>query len=272
MYLRSALFTRHLFSALLFSAVLFDTARAQPEPDPAYQGPFVVFLTHAVGLAYDDPGTLARQLYKRKRFKRGFMGHSWIYLEGREGGRRFSIDAGLSPKGDDGTQFMLGVLNLSQYGYAHPTRAQKQNPRFEPNPISFLSRDHKNGYLQTRSDAKTPPTYAARVNLTQEQYRKIRSLMDPKRPSHRSFQLNGQQCSSFVATVAALADIALEHEITVAIPSSITVAGKTYLLWTDPKYSRLTLSSPDVLERSLKQLVSQGRATDVLRWYTRELY
>jgi hypothetical protein len=70
--------------------------------------------------------------------------------------------------------------------------------------------------------------------------------------------------------VAELAGIRLEHEVTIEIPPRVTVGRKDYRLWTDPSYSRITLSSPDVLERSLRRLVGSGRASDVLHWYLNE--
>lgn len=232
--------------------------------------PFAVFLVRAAHLDYGDPRELARQLHKRARLKQGFMGHSWIYLEGVEDGRRQVIDAGLSPKGEGATRFVRGVLNLSEYGYPDPTDAQKLSPRFEPNPIAYLWRDQGDGFLQPADEHKLRPTFAARVDLDEAQFRAIRARMDPALPSHRSFQLNGQQCSSFLVAVAELAGIRLEHEVTIEIPPRVTVGGKTYRLWTDPAYSRITLSSPDVLERSLRRLVRSGRASDVLHWYLNE--
>jgi hypothetical protein len=243
---------------------------AGPSHADDHGAPFVVFLVAAAHLDYGDQTRLVRQLQKRSRFKQGFMGHSWVYLEGWDRGRRQVFDAGLSPKGDGATQFMRGVLDLARYGYVDPTPQQRRDPRVDPNPIAYLWQDQRNGYLQPAAEARLRPSYAARVDLTQDQFRAIRAMMDPGRPSHRSFQLTGQQCSSFLVEVAAQARITLDHLVTILIPSQVRGGGKTLRLWTDPVYSRLTLSSPDVLEQSLKRLVAEGRATDALRWYLNE--
>ena len=245
---------------------------SDPGPDPGSDpsGPFVVLLVAAAGLDYTDQGRLVRQFQKRSRFKQGFMGHSWVYLEGTRNGRREVIDAGLSPQGAGAIQFMGGVLDLARYGYVNPTADQRRNPRHEPNPIAYLWRDHGNGYLQPAAEPRLRPTYAARLELNAAQYRAIRARLNPDLPSHRGFQLTGQQCSSFLVEIAALAGVELEHEVTIEVPSEVRVGPETLRLWTDPRYARLTLSSPDVVERSLRVLVAQGRARDVLRWYLEE--
>ncbi|MBZ0110280.1 MAG: hypothetical protein K8F52_16650 [Candidatus Scalindua rubra] len=43
--------------------------------------------------------------------------------------------------------------------------------------------------------------------------------------------------------------------------------GKEYRLWTDPRYSNLKLSTPDIIERSLIHAVMEGRAEYALDWY-----
>jgi len=256
----------HWMRVLALGWCLLGATLAARAGEPA-EPPFLVLLVAAAHLDYGDQTRLIGQLHKRSQLKQGFMGHSWVYLEGSEGGRRQVYEAGLSPKGDGATQFIRGVLNLARYGYANPSGAQRENPRHEPNPIAYLWRDQGNGYLQPAAEAALRPTYAARLVLTQAQFRTIRTLMDPNRPEHRRFQLTGRQCSSFLADVAQVAGVRLEHEVTIEVPPQISVGGETYRLWTDPKYSRLTLSSPDVLEVSLKRLVAQGRATEALDWY-----
>lgn len=238
--------------------------------DPGAKSPFLVFLVAAGHLDYADQTRLVRQLYKRSQLKQGFMGHSWVYLEGWPNGRREVVDAGISPKGEGATQFIRGVMNLARYGHADPTELERRHPRPDPNPIAYLWADQDNGYLQPAAEAALRPTYAARVDLTPVRYSAVRALLDPTRPELRRFNLTGQQCSSFVAEVALAAGVRLEHRVTIRIPPEIRAGGETYRLWTDPAYSRLTLSSPDAVELSLKRLVAEGRATDVLDWYLHE--
>ena len=228
---------------------------------------YLVLLVHAAGLDYQDEKSLLRSLYKRSRFKGGFLGHSWVLLSGIENGRRRVVEVGLSPKGEGSIQFFRGVLDLAEYGYANPTEEQRRHPRQEPNPISYLWRDHGNGYLQPASEARVRPTYAAKLDLDAAQYRAIRARLDPALPEHTRFQLTGRQCSSFVVELAALAGVSLPHQVTIPIPRRVEVGGRQVRLWTDPAYASMTLSSPDVLEQELRRLVTAGRAEDVLAWY-----
>lgn len=233
--------------------------------------PFVVFLVSATHLDYENPARLFGQLQKRSTYKSGYMGHSWVYLQGWKDGRPEVTEAGITPDVSSGLEFVRAVQNLSRYGYTYPTERDKQSPRFEPNPVAYLWKDHHNGYLQPTSGKNQTPTYAARVDLSPAQYQVIRALMNPSRPSHKNFNLTGQQCTSFMADIASAAGIRLEHQVTIQIPSQIRLGGETYRLWTSPIYSRLTLSVPDMAEKSLKRLVMEGRATDVLDWYMNNL-
>jgi hypothetical protein len=228
---------------------------------------YLVLLVHAAGLDYQDEKSLLRSLYKRSRFKGGFLGHSWVLLSGIEDGRRRVMEVGLSPKGEGSIQFFRGVLDLAEYGYVNPTDEQRRHPRQEPDPISYLWRDHGNGYLQPASEARIRPTYAAKLDLDAAQYRAIRARLDSGLPEHRRFQLTGRQCSSFLAEIAALAGVRLRHQVTITVPRRIEVGGRQVRLWTDPAYASMTLSSPDVLEQELRRLVASGRAEDVLAWY-----
>lgn len=234
----------------------------EPRATPHY----LVLLVHAIGLDYQNEANLLRALYKNQR-KGGFIGHAWVLLSGFENGRREVVEAGISPKGAGSLEFFRGVLHLAEYGYVDPSDEQKTHPRYEPDPISYLWWDQGNGYLQPASEFSLRPTYAAKVDLNREQYRRIKARLDPELPSHRSFQLTGQQCSSFVAELAALAGVILKHQVTIPIPREAQVNGRRVRLWTDPKYSSITLSTPDVIQEDMKRLVASGRAVDALSWY-----
>jgi len=244
-------------------------ARAQGAGDAARFGEtpyFLVLLVQATGLDYQNHASLLRSLHKSQQ-KGGFIGHSWVLLSGIEDGRRRVVEAGLSPKDADSMQFLGAVLDLAEYGYANPTEAQKNNPRYEPDPISFLWKDHGNGHLQLAIDSWVRPTSAIKVDLTADQYRRITARLDPKLPSHKRFQLTGQQCSSFLAEIAALAGVNLKHQVTIPIPKEAQFNGRRVRLWSDPRYSSLTLSSPDVIEADFKRLVASGVAVNALTWY-----
>ncbi len=93
------------------------------------------------------------------------------------------------------------------------------------------------------------------------------AFMDEDTYPYQHFSLPGNQCSSFLAKIADMAGLKLEHSVDVKIESVFKAGGKEYRLWTDPYYSILTLSTPDVVERSLIKAVMEGKAEYALGWY-----
>lgn len=79
--------------------------------------------------------------------------------------------------------------------------------------------------------------------------------------------ITGNQCSSFAPQVASLGGLEVECKVTMPIDPYIEVGDDCFCLWQDPSYSLLTISSPDILERSLMQAVREGRAQYALEWY-----
>jgi hypothetical protein len=135
-----------------------------------------------------------------------------------------------------------------------------------PDPIQYLWATQYDGFFQEGSGGHVP-TYAVKVDLSQEQFEKILFFIDPKNYYYREYALTCNQCSSFVAQVASLIDFPFEHEITIEIKEKVTLRGQTLYLWKDPYYSQLTISTPDILERSLMEAVDEGRAEYALDWY-----
>ena len=56
-------------------------------------------------------------------------------------------------------------------------------------------------------------------------------------------------------------------KITFTIKPFLKLQGEVLTLWNDPKYSQITISSPDILEKSLIEAVETGRAEEALDWY-----
>jgi hypothetical protein len=229
---------------------------------------YIVFLVAARHLDYSDSHILFEAVSNiDNKLRRSRVGHSWIYLRGIKDSQVLIMEGGQSVGfGKLETGFIEGVVNLANYGYADPTAAEKQQYRYEPNPIKYLWDERDDGFFQQGSGLLSP-TFAAKVNLTKEQFEKVLIFMDPDNHSYKKFSLTGNQCSSFVAAVAELVGIELDHFVTINIPPEFDVNGNKYLLWTDPQYSKLTFSTPDILERSLIQLVVEGRAEYALDWY-----
>lgn len=227
---------------------------------------YIVFLVAARHLDYWDTKELAKSLVRYGRGK-GDIGHSWIYLKGIKDGQTLIIEGGQSgQRGKTQPRFFEGVTNYIKYGYAKPTDSQKRNPRYEPNPIKYLWDDLNDGFYQEGSGGFLP-TFAAKVDLTKEKFNEILDYIDPKKHHYERFSLVDNQCSSFVARVASMAGLNLKDQVTVKIEPQLRIGNQQYRLWTDPQYSKITFSTPDVLEKSLMEAVAKGEAEYALGWY-----
>ena len=229
---------------------------------------FIIFLVSARHHDYTDNRQLYEALNNYDGFlKRGNVGHSWVYLKGVRNGRAFVLEGGQSLRyGKDQISFSEGTKNLIKYGYANPSKYEKQNYRYEPNPIKHLWAIRTDGFFQKGSGRQTP-TFAAKIDLSKNKFEQIVAFMDEDNYSYQDFSIPGNQCSSFLAKIADMAGFKLEHTVHVKLEPVFRAVGKEYRLWTDPRYSNLKLSTPDIIERSLIQAVIEGRAEYALDWY-----
>lgn len=227
---------------------------------------YIVFLVTARHLNYWDTKELAKSLIRFSNGK-GDIGHSWFYLKGIKDGRTFILEGGQSWRvGKTQPDFFKGVRNYIQYGYANPTNTEKRNPRYEPNPVKYLWGERKSGFFQTGSGGFRP-TFAAKVDLTKEKFDKILDYIDRRKYPFERFSIVGNQCSSFVARVASIAGLHLKHQVIVRVEPQLRVGNQQYRLWTDPRYSKIDFSTPDMIERSLMEAVERGEAEYALGWY-----
>lgn len=212
---------------------------------------FLVILVDACHLDYFEAKNFLKSVAKHPSdgSKTGSVGHAWIYLQGPS----FVLEGGHSGEGsDDQVSYFDGVMDYHEKGMS--------------NPICYLWKTLQDGFFQKGAGGHFP-TCAAKINLTKQQFQDILKFIDPNRYSYRSYGLTKNQCVSFVKQVAAFADLHLETKISISIPSKLIFRGAFLSLWTDSKYQFLTLSSPDVLEKSLIQLIKEGRAENALSWY-----
>ncbi len=149
-----------------------------------------------------------------------------------------------------------------------PTLPKNKNAilGLSPNPIRYLWSPQTDGFFQWGSGGHTP-NFAIKIDLTEKQFQRIVAFVHPSNYYYGDYALIHNQCSSFVAKVAALADFTMDYEVAISIPPVITFGGCTSILWTDPQYANLTFSSPDIIERSLMQAIREGRAQYALPWY-----
>lgn len=201
-------------------------------------------------LDYSDADRFLRSLKSQPRNLYGRFGHAWICLKGLDHENNpCYIEGGHSGElGFSNPQYFDGVMDLVDAG--------------DPDPIRFLWETQPDGYFEEGS-GRHHPNYGVKIDLTREQYEAIKDFVSSQ--NYEDYAITGNQCSSFVAQVAAIAGIDLAYEITLQIPPTIQFGGRTMTLWKDPCYSQITFGSPDVIEQSLKLLVLSGKAQCVVR-------
>jgi len=213
---------------------------------------FLVLLVSARHLNYSDATTFISTIACHPDGStRGDVGHAWIYLEGEYGGERIAIEGG-----------HCGELGVREPRYCDAImRAEELR---EANPVCHLWDSLSDGFFQ-HSDGGHCASFAAKVDLTAEQFSSILKFI--KEYSFSSYSLTGQQCSSFVAQIAAIAGLYVDAAIEISIPSDIYFRGENIHLWSDPAYQSIVFSSPDCLEKALILATRQGKAQNALEWY-----
>lgn len=242
--------------------------RQMNEPQTEF---FVVLLVEARHLDYTDNRSLLRTLVKHPSdgSKNGDVGHAWVCLRGVIDGEPIEIEGGHSgERGIMQAKYFEGVMNNIDYGCANPLPEQIKHPCCEPNPIKYLWATQKDGFFQ-RGRGRHYPTFAAKIDITEDQFWEIISFMDPGSYNYSDYAITRNQCSSFVSQIAAIAGVFIACEVTIPVQQKISLGGNVLTLWNDPCYSSLTFSSPDIVERSLMQAVRQGKAECALDWYKR---
>lgn len=233
---------------------------------------FLIILVNARHLDYTNNRSFFKTLVKHPSdgSKNGDVGHAWIYLEGMIDGERVYVEGGHSgERGIWQARYFDGVMNSIECGYANPTPEERRCPRDEPNPIKYLWATQCDGYFQ-EGCGRHRPTFAAKIDLSEEQFKQILTCIDPANYCYRDYAITRQQCSSFVAKVAAIGGVKLESRVKIRIDQELCIGGDRLVLWEDPRYSEITISSPDIVERSLMEAVCEGRAEYALSWYERE--
>lgn len=225
-------------------------SNCEPMQETSY---FLVVLVEARHLDYSCPRSFFKTLAKHPSdgSKNGDVGHAWIYLQGNLNNELVCLEGGHSGElGFIQPRYMEGVFLNYEYG--------------QDNPISYLWECQRDGFFQSGS-GRHYPTFAAKVDLTEDQFQRI--LRFAESYDYSEYAITGNQCSSFAAQAAAFAGLNLDCEITMAVDPCLYIGGRKIGLWEDPVYSEITFSSPDILERSLMQAVVERRAEYALPWY-----
>lgn len=228
---------------------------------------FLVVLVEARHLDYTDNRSFLKTLAKHPSdgSKNGDVGHAWIYVQGLDHGTSIYLEGGHSGElGFTQAKYFEGIMNNIDYGYANPTPEECLWTRHEPNPVKYLWETQNDGFFQWGSGSHCP-TFAAKVDLTPEQFNRILEYIYCY--PFGEYAISGNQCSSFAAAVASLGGLELECEVSIPIDPQLHLGRAVLPMWQDPSYSVLTISSPDILEKSLMEAVDEGRAEYALEWY-----
>ncbi len=220
------------------------------EPVPAAVEPvgshYLVILVDARHLDYTDQNKLGMTINKNPSngSKRASTGHAWLILYG-DGAE---IEGGHTTDND-----MMGFIDSVQDAVEEK----------DPNPIRVFSESSVAGRFEPGT-GDFSASFAGAITITPDQYRDIRQYIDEY--DYSRYHLQKSQCCTFVRDAAKRAGIELETEVVIPVTQKSWILGHTLQLWTDPKYSKFPLPSPDILERSLRAAAREGRVTNVTSW------
>lgn len=227
--------------------------------------PFIVFLVTSRQLDYSSTiGFLKSYLvHPHRKGRGGDVGHAWVYLQGNYQGCPVKLEGGHSgERGETVPKYFDGVMNLAQFGTLYPS----SEDNYEPNPIKYLWETLPDGFLQL-GNGGFEPTYACKIIVTQQQFERIYEYIINDEYGYSDYSLIEHQCCTFLKQIAQLIDLQLEDRVDIPIDSKIYLFGKEILFWSDNHYDTFSLSAPDILECSLRQLVVLGKAEEYLDVY-----
>ena len=215
-----------------------DPATGTPVGDEGYS---LYILTEAANWDFSDATSLLVSIWQRP------WAHSWIIL----GSPRNRLEFGHT--GDFGVEkprYHEGVMQRVRDG--------------DRNAIAYLWQTMSDGQFQI-GQPNRPPTFVWRMPITRRRYQLIHEYVMQRK--YDQFGVRTNNCTDMVVVAAALAGINLIHRIRLTLPTEIKVWGRTRHVWTDPQYSVLEFSTPEVLEVDLRQLAEVGIGSDATEWY-----
>ncbi|MEI7636677.1 MAG: hypothetical protein WCJ37_05185 [Syntrophus sp. (in: bacteria)] len=196
---------------------------------------------------FDDPNSFYQSITARED---GSVGHAWILL----GKGSTFIECGHTGE--------FGLINMRYHEAVKKAIRDKKK-----NPISYLWEDLQDGkyeeYYMTEK-----PTYAARFELTEKEYKNIYDYINTY--DYGRFSITKDSCTFFATNACALMGIDLGHLARINVPKYYTVSNNRYNMWDEEKYSIISIGAPDILEKSLKMAVKAGLGKDVTDWYYKQ--
>lgn len=217
-----------------------DPATGTPVGDEGY---YLYVLTEVTG-NWDYSRTLSFVF----SFEKNPGGHSWIMLESPQKREEYGHNGNF---GRERLRFQEGVHQWYRENH--------------PDPLAYLWEVMHDGRLEIGRQPDRTPTFVWRMPITKRRYQLIYEYLMQRK--YEQFGVSANNCADMVADAAALAGINLIHRIRLTIPQETKILGKKLHNWTDPKYSILEFSTPDVLQMDLRQLAQFGIGDDVTEWY-----
>lgn len=221
----------------------------RPKRECFYPSPcFLILAVDARHLDYTHCASFLQSVAKHPSdgSKNSDFGHAWIYLKKGEA----LLEGGHSAeRGYLQPRYIDGVCLLAEKG--------------DPNPVRYLWSEQQDGYFEGGRGGHRA-TFAAKIDLTEEQYEKILAYIESYRFDH--YAITGQSCATFVAGVARVIGVELEVQQTLLLPPRVF----DLPLWSDPAYSQILLASPDRLEKSLMEKVKEGALQPATYWLNRQ--
>jgi hypothetical protein len=205
------------------------------------EGYYLYILNEAANWDYSGHRILLLSIWQRP------WGHSWLMLEKPGERLEFGHSGDL---GDLQPRFHDGVFQRIRDGHE--------------NPIAYLWGTRSDGFFQIGKPNR-PPNFVWKVPVTREKYQRMHDYVMGR--NYERFGVVSHNCTDLVVATAALAGINLIHRIRLIMPSETDIWFRMRRVWTDPQYSVLDYSTPDVLEADLRQLTRLGIGEDVTKWY-----
>jgi len=214
----------------------------------AHEEYFLVVLVDAKHLDYSTPSAYFTTLSQGLNPD---IGHAWVVLKGQKDGVRWIFEGGHT-----------GEFGLSAPKYFDEVRERSR--RKESNPAQYLFSLLNDGQLEVGSGGHRP-TFAAAFPLNKESFARVMRLFDDY--DFSTWSLRGPHCVHFVLSCLSAIGIDLDCQEEVVLPQSFIFKGERIAMWSDPSFAKLTVETPELLEKRLIEQVEQKKAQLALRWY-----
>ena len=183
------------------------------------------------------------------------IGHAWIRLSLLEEGIPIqTIEGGHSGE--------FGVL-APQYFTMLLMEAKKEEVT---DPVRVLFQPMHDGVFE-RGDGGHIPTYALTIDIEEEAYLSLLSLMDVKKSEYpfSTWSMTEHNCVRFVLTCLGRIGIVLDATNVIQIPPVTFIGGQPVRMWSDARYATIEVPTPEKLESELKKLAASGIGVESVR-------